>query len=201
MNNDNTNQTPAYMQQDPYEGAMPPQGATPPQPNMQEGYNPQWGFNPYASDSAMQGYSQPLQSANMQEQINQARDALGIQAMAEELQAMKDNATYNANLAQTISQYPNVTKEALETELKKLDEKNPSLANAIRLSADGMDMFAKGLSATITPNTKVDNITDDTNTANNTNNSENALVGKIKGGKASEVELGSYLNSFGKNTK
>lgn len=196
MNNDDlNNQTPAFMTQEP---SVPPQGAVPPMPNMQEGYNPQYGYNPYASQGAMDGYSQPMQSANMQEQVAQAREALGIAQMADDLNAIKNEATYQSNLAEVLNENQGISKASIEAELAKLSEKNPALAEQFRLSKDGLSIFVKGLKDTISPNTKIDNITDDTNTTTNANSEDNALENKIKNRQANNSELGEFLM---KNTK
>ena len=196
MNNDDlNNQTPDFMTQEP---SVPPQGAIPPMPNMQEGYNPQYGYNPYASQGAMDGYSQPMQSANMQEQIAQAREALGIQEMANDLNAMKNEATYQANLADVLNENQGISKASIEAELAKLSETNPALAEQFKLSKDGLSIFVKGLKSTIAPNAKIDNITDDTNTTANANSEDNALENKIKNRQANNSELGEFLM---RNTK
>ena len=196
MNNDDlNNQTPDFMTQEP---SVPPQGAIPPMPNMQESYNPQYGYNPYASQGAMDGYSQPMQSANMQEQVAQAREALGIAKMADELNAIKNEATYQSNLAEVLNENQGISKASIEAELAKLSETNPALAEQFRLSKDGLSIFVKGLKDTISPNTKIDNITDDTNTTTNANSEDNALENKIKNRQANNSELGEFLM---KNTK
>ena len=196
MNNDDlNNHTPAFMTQEP---SVPPQGAVPPMPNMQDGYNPQFGYNPYASQGAMDGYPQPMQSANMQEQVAQAREALGIAQMADDLNAIKNEATYQSNLAEILNENQGISKASIEAELAKLSEKNPALAEQFRLSKDGLSIFVKGLKDTISPNTKIDNITDDTNTTANANSEDNALENKIKNRQANNSELGEFLM---KNTK
>ena len=196
MNNDDLNiQTPDFITQEP---VVPPQGAVPPMPNMQENYNPQFGYNPYASQSAMQGYSEPIQSANIQEQIAQAREVLGVVKMADELNAIKNEATYQSNLAEVLNENQGISKATIEAELAKLNESNPTLAEQFRLSKDGLSIFVKGLKANVSPNTKIDNITDDTNTTTNANSEDNVLENKIKNRQANNFELGEFLM---KNTK
>lgn len=149
---------------------VPQMGATPPiQPNY--GAPQQMGMQP---------------QVDMDAEINQARELLGINA----LEADRD---YRDNLAEAISNNQGVTKDAIEKEIANIEANSPEFAKQIRLSKDGLDMIAKKIIGEVKPNTQPDNITDE---AGNNVEGEDDLTGKVKSGKANKLELGKYLGQI-----
>ena len=72
------------------------------------------------------------------DEIAEAKRMLGLDVLEESMK-------YDKSLATVLQEYPELTKAAIEKELAKMEEKDPSIAKQIRSSEVGMMMFAKGI--------------------------------------------------------
>lgn len=146
--------------------------------------------------------TQPPIGGNMPNQgemamVDEARKALGLDAIQNEINALraeaenaKNEALYKDNMAGVLGKYPELTKEAVESELAKLDENAQAFYKS---NKSGLELFAKNLKETISPKTKADDITDDSQTSANKDSEDDELLKKIRSGKASNTELGIFL--------
>jgi hypothetical protein len=142
---------------------------------------------------------QPMQQQPMQQQPMQQPDAPAISQEEIEdskrmigLDVLEEGMKYDKNVAAVLQENPELTKEIIEKELAKLEEKDPAIAKQVRSSEAGMKMFAKGIMASVKPNNKPDEITDDSESSSQ-NGGGDELEEKVKSGKASKLELGEYL--------
>lgn len=151
-----------------------------------------------------------MQQALMQEETNavtpsdleSVKDMLGVRQLEEQnlqqaqmLQKMQSEAIYKDALAKTITTYPELTPQMLEAELARIEEADPNLAQNAKTPL-GLEMIARGLKATITPNVKPDDVTDDGASSAQGGDENSELESLINSGKASKTQLGEFLGKL-----
>lgn len=125
--------------------------------------------------------------------IAQAKKMLG-------LDVLEDSMKYDKSVASTLQTFPELTKDVIESELVKIEAKDPVLAKQIRTSDEGMKMFARGIMPTIKPATKPDSVTDDS-TSSADGGVDADLETKVKKGTATKLEVGKYIGQFKTSAK
>ncbi len=136
---------------------------------------------------------QPEVSAPNEDDIAQAKKMLG-------LDVLEDSMKYDKSVASTLQTFPELTKDVIEAELVKIEEKDPVLAKQIRTSEEGMKMFARGIMPSIKPNAKPDSVTDDSSSSAQ-GGVDADLETKVKQGTATKVEVGKYIGQFKSSPK
>lgn len=166
------------------------EGQAPMTPEMQQAMMMQQG-QPQGQPQQMmpQGAPAPQEEGASAEDIAEAKKMLGLDVMEQEMK-------YDKTVASTIQEFPALNKSTIESEIAKIEESDPAFAQQIRSSETGMKMFAKTIMASIKPDAKADDITDDSSSSASAEDKD--LEEKIKNGNASKIELGKYL---GKNMK
>ncbi len=129
------------------------------------------------------------QGVMSEEDIVEAKRALG-------LDALENSMMYKENMADVLSEYPDLDKKTFEAELAKIEEQDPALAQQFKTSKVGMETFAKGLMSSIKPEAKPDEVTDDAQTSSQGASADEALEKKVSDGKANKFELGTYLGKL-----
>lgn len=137
--------------------------------------------------------SQPGTLAPNADDIAQAKKMLG-------LDVLEEGVKYDKSVASTLKEFPELTQDALESELAKIEAKDPVLAKQIRTSEDGMKMFARGIMPSIKPNAKPDSITDDTKSSAQ-GGVDDDLETRVKKGTATKVDVGKYIGQFKSSSK
>lgn len=172
MNDDIQPQEPQVQPQDPY--AMPqttPPQMVPPQPQM------------------------TMPQVDIGAQLAAAKQALGIDELRAQLEKQQEAATYNLNLADVISTNPELSKKTIEEGLDKLAQTSPELAKQFKISREGLEIFVKGLKATVAPQSKPDPITND-GTSSADDAGEDETLKRIREGKARAGDVGRAISKL-----
>lgn len=141
----------------------------------------------YEPQMQMQPQMQPQQDINAQ--IEQAKEVLGVNALIDEIH-------YKDNLADAVSNHPELSKATIESELAKIEANDPTFAKQIKTNKTGFEIFVKGLISSIAPQNKADEITDDSTTTSGAQ--ADPLLDKINKGGADKFALGEYINTLSK---
>lgn len=146
----------------------------------------------YAVPVSQQAQPPQITDEMYNEQVAQAKEALGINRLINELQ-------YKDNLAEAVSNNPELSKAVIEAELAKIEKNDPEFAKQIKTSKTGFDIFVKGIKSSITPKEKADEITDDSQSGNFQD--ADPTLERIKKGTADLSTLGAYINGLAENKK
>lgn len=152
--------------------------------------------DPMQQQMMMQQPQQQMQQQPAVDPIAEAKAMLGLDKIEEQM--MAQTAAMEAQKLQAIqtemkTKYPAVSDDAVEKELTRIAESDPALADAMRKSSNGLETVYKSIIASSKPDQEPDEILDSTGGA-----TSQSLEQKIKGGKASELELGDYIIGLNK---
>lgn len=137
----------------------------------------------------------PPDGGNPDDQIEQAKQLLGLdqtqqtlQQMQEQLQAMALEKT-NAQLQ---AKYPDVPEDAVKAEIEKMAEIDPNFAESLKNNPAGLEMVYRAAKAASQPKDTPDNLTDDGGAGGAGAGGEN-LEELVKKGTADDFALGNYI--------
>jgi len=135
---------------------------------------------------------QPQVQPTQDDEVQMAKQALGLDIYEQQLEAMKsqlEQSRENAIFKEVSSQFEDVPPEEVEKEIKEMSEKNPQMANVIKSDKDGLEMLFKKVQSEMKPKEKPDEITDSGDAGGEVDD----LSKKIKDGTASEIDLGDFI--------
>ncbi len=132
---------------------------------------------------------QPVQQPQQPEQlppeaIEEAKKMLGLDNVEQkiaEIEAQREEAKRKAIRAELAGKYKEVPGEAIDKELEKIKEKDPTLYETITGSEEGMEMLYARAQANMEPQEKPDDITD----SSDQQSPEDDALKRIKEGKSS----------------
>ena len=142
------------------------------------------------------GMQQQTQQASQQvDEVQMAKEALGLDAYEQQLQAVqmqlqesKDKAIFE----EVSKKYEDIDPDLVQKELTKLAETKPQIAEALKSDPDGLDMLFAKVKTSMQPEEKPDEITDSGNSGGNENSDFNK---KLEKGTANEIDLGDFILS------
>lgn len=146
---------------------------------------------PMMNDERMyqeQGYQQQAPKDDVQ----MAKEALGLDAYEQQLQAMQAQlaeSNQKAMFNELSSQYKNVPIEEVNKALAELEQTNPQMAQMMKSDKSGLDLMFKKVQAEMKPTETPDEITD----SGDAGGEMSDFNKKLKDGTASEVELGEFI--------
>lgn len=148
---------------------------------------------PYNEDMTTQQQApQQMQQQAPQEvdEVQMAKEALGLDAYEQQLQAMQAQLTASnqkAMMNEFSSKYEDVPQEEVEKKLVELEASNPN----IRQDKMMMDMVFQNVKSQMNPTDKPDEITD----SGDAGGEMGDFNKKLKDGNANEVDLGDFILS------
>lgn len=141
----------------------------------------------------------PVQQTPMggepEDAVAQAKEMLGLgetEATIGQLQEQMRGMQTDKIKAEVGAKYADIPYELVEKEIEKIAQTSPQLADAMRSTAEGMDMAYRATQTAITPNEKPDNLTE--GEAGGGQGEE--LESTIKEGKADDIALGNYILGY-----
>lgn len=145
----------------------------------------QYQQDPMAQQQMMQPPMQP------QDPVADAKAMLGLDVLEAKM-IEHTNALEQARL-QSIqnemkAKYPDVSDDAVTKEIERISKDDPALAEAMMKSSQGFETIYKAIVASSKPHETPDEITDSAG-----NLTTDSLERKVRGGKASQIELGDYI--------
>ena len=141
---------------------------------------------PQQGDPAMMAPA--VQEEPTPEQLQAAKEVLGIDQIEAQLQQSKENGIRE----ELSKKYPNVPKDKVDEEIARIEKTDPALAAAMKGNTTGLDHVYAALNATIAPPADPDDITNSADNGGNLHNPE-TMAKLDKGEKVSEVELGDFI--------
>ena len=176
---------------EPAPGGIPPQGGEPAPTDGGQMTPEQFAAMQQQMAAAQQGQPQGGEPTE-DEQIAQARQVLGLDAteqqiakMSQMLQQMQVEKTQ----AQMQAKYPDVPPDAVQQEIDKIAQSNPTLAEAMKTTPEGMEMAYRAALASLKPSGKPDNLTDE----GGNGGQEETIEKAVSEGKADDFTLGDYI--------
>ncbi len=142
---------------------------------------------------AQQQMQAPAQQQQPVDEVQMAKEALGLDAYEQELQAMKaqlQESKEKAVFEEVSKKYDDIDPTLVQKELEKLAETKPQIAEALKADPDGLDMLFAKVKSSMQPEEKPDEITDSGSSGGNESSDFNK---KVEKGTASEIDLGDFI--------
>lgn len=150
---------------------------------------------PYTEEMTTQApntHEMPTQAPEQVDEVQMAKEALGLDAYEQQLQAMQAQLAESNNKAmlnEVSSQYEGVPVEEVEKALTAMAETNPQMAEMMKSDKNGLDMLFKKVQSEMKPDEKPDEITDSGDAGGDMGDFNK----KLKDGNANEVDLGDFI--------
>ena len=129
-----------------------------------------------------------IQEEPTPEQLQAAKEVLGIDQIEAQLQQSKENGIRE----ELSKKYPNVPADKVAEEIARIEKTDPALAQAMKNNPVGLDHVYAALNATIAPPADPDDITNSADNGGNLHNPE-TMEKLNKGEKVSDTELGDFI--------
>ena len=167
------------------------QGAQPPAAN---GPTPEQVAMIQAQQAQMKQAAQATQPGQELDEIEQAKQLLGLDQTQAALQSMEQKLQQlelEKAEAQMRAKYPDVPPEAVEKEIERMKNADPNFAESLKNNPAGLEMVYRAARAELNPKEKPDQLTDDGGSGGA--GGEEGLEEIVKSGKADDFSLGSYI--------